>query len=292
MGQDDLANEINRRIMKFANIKDQAADFYDHWCFVSNHPSYESLVDPSQTRIMNLRPQEFEPKDEYQLSFDQSIINDLHLVPEIFTEIADLVNINKIQTIIIDRQLISRFDKDFLQPIKDSIKEIKIIECVFPEIPSGLFRNLDLRTLELDNCWIGEVARNFGISDSRITNFVFVGNRLKKQRIFDGIIGHVQRRSIRLKGIKINFATISNNKHVYRISNLEIYRAIYPHGSRISQAQQHSAENRIKELSTREKTEERLKKWAKPRPSVTKTQRRPKGKNITTYRVTDVDDEA
>ncbi|OLS24024.1 MAG: hypothetical protein HeimC2_24150 [Candidatus Heimdallarchaeota archaeon LC_2] len=211
----ELATEINFRIMNFGNIMTLEPNYSgsprDDWCFILNYS--DTHRSPGYKPTDN-RPSGFEPKDEYELSFTFAKTNDLHLIPQVLSGIADLININKITRVTIESKSIGRLHKDFFQPIKDGIKQISISDSSIPEIPQGLFRNLNLTRLDILGCQIHRMATNFGILNTNINNFDFSENRLAIPLIFDGFQDESS-------STKIKRTNIWNNSPKIRKSNNE-----------------------------------------------------------------------
>ncbi len=83
----------------------------------------------------------------------------------IFYTIANQVDLDQINEFsIVKTNILDEIDKDLFQPIKSGLKRISIYESYLPNIPIGLFRNLNLHSLEIDFSTIRKSFPDLGLS--------------------------------------------------------------------------------------------------------------------------------
>ncbi|MCE7737104.1 MAG: hypothetical protein GPJ54_19615 [Candidatus Heimdallarchaeota archaeon] len=79
--------------------------------------------------------------DDYDEGIDRIFPSDF------FEELSKWHPIGKITKVAFYRVEISKISEEFFQPIKNSLRHIEFVECILPEIPQFLFKNLELTNL-------------------------------------------------------------------------------------------------------------------------------------------------
>lgn len=97
----------------------------------------------------------------------------------IFKEIDKYVDLDCITEFsIIKTNILNGIDEDLFQPVKNCLKRIDMSESYVSHIPKGLFRDLQLETMYVDDNTIGKSSPDFGLSSvlGISKSFVFSGN--------------------------------------------------------------------------------------------------------------------